>query len=310
MKRKKSSQTKSSDCVIPSRPSTAALRKNLVDSSPYEEREVAEYVECELSKEEQDPVTVEHLELVKSEVVWGRLHKVWDVHTTDGRWWVVTEPMNLYSQTDFPSLDYILSFHVGLMARLAARESRRVTNKNAERFAAAWRRWEQAAIAVDEAREAEDFQAVGMKCRECLLTFVRDAQDDVHVPQGQEPPKRADFVHWSELLAGFATPGAHGKDLRAYLKQIASSAWPLVNWLTHTTSAVRYDAEIAVAATNHVLESFAGALIRQESKNAGRCPKCSSYQVQSFYMPELEYDPPYLLVCMACGYEAPAKEEA
>ncbi len=60
----------------------------------------------------------------------GRDHDVWDVHTDKDRWWVVTNPTNLYSQTLMPSLDYTLSFDVGLMARngrldtLAARRRR------------------------------------------------------------------------------------------------------------------------------------------------------------------------------------------
>jgi len=61
-----------------------------------------------------------HLEKVASERIFGRQHDVWDVHTDKERWWVVTGPTNLYSQTLMPSLDYTLSFHIGLMARVAA----------------------------------------------------------------------------------------------------------------------------------------------------------------------------------------------
>lgn len=106
----------SSECVIPTRPPTEVLRTYGLESSPHEERDISEYVEWQLSKGAEKSAVVEHLEPVKSEVVWARIHKVWDVHTTDGRWWVVTEPMNLYSQEHFPSLDYMLSLHVGLMA--------------------------------------------------------------------------------------------------------------------------------------------------------------------------------------------------
>lgn len=51
------------------------------------------------------------------------------------------------------------------------------------------------------------------------------------------------------------------------------------------------------------------ALVRRESQLPDRCPKCSSYQVRSFYTPELEQDPPYLLVCHACGWEAPQQAQ-
>jgi hypothetical protein len=305
MATKKARPRKPDDCVIPTRPKPEFLRASLVESSPREEAAIARYFEWQSSKDPKGPAFVEHLELVKSETVLGREYKVWDVHATDGRWWVVTNPTNLYSQEHIPSLDFVLSLHVGLTARVASRDSRRAQTPNIERFAAAWRRWEQAAEAVDNATEAEDFQSIGMKCRECLLAFVRDAQVDITVPASTEKPKRADFVRWAELIADWAASGSHSKDVRVYLKQLAGLTWPLVNWLTHTSSAVRHDAELIVSATNQLLASFAAALIRRESQLPDRCPKCSSYQVKSFYVPELEQDPPYVLVCFACGWEAP-----
>lgn len=304
MASRKRPKTADSECVIPTRPPTQVLRQYLLESRSHEEREVVEYIEWQLSKGEDSPATVEHLEPVKEEVVWGRTHKLWDVHTTAGRWWVVSEPMNLYSQDHFPSADYLLSFHVGLMARVASRNSRKAASGTAARFTAAWRRWEQAAAAVDAAKEAEDFQAVGMKCRECLLAFVRSSHADVQIPPGMEPPKRGDFVHWSGLLVDFAAPGAKGKDLRSHLKQVSTSAWQLVNWLTHTTSAVRHDAELAVDATSHVLESLARTLMRREADAPDRCPRCSSFQVRSFYQPEDDGQPEYILVCTACDWQS------
>jgi len=67
-----------------------------------------------------DGEKVVHLERVASESVLGTKYDVWDVHTDKGRWWVITEPTNLYSQTDFPSMDNVLTFHIGLMSRASA----------------------------------------------------------------------------------------------------------------------------------------------------------------------------------------------
>jgi hypothetical protein len=308
MTAKRARRRKQDDCVVSPRPKPEFLRASLLESSPREEAEVVSYFERQSSKDAKGPSRVQHLELVKSEVVFGREYKVWDIHATNGRWWVVTNPTNLYSQEHIPGLDFVLTVHVGLMARVASRDSRRAGSSNTERFASAWRRWEQAAEAVDVGAEAEDYQAVGMKCRECLLMLVREARRGIPVPEGTEEPKGGDFVHWTALVADWAAHGSHSKDVRAYLKRLAESTWPLVNWLTHASSAARYDAELAVSATNHVLTSFTAALVRRESGQPDRCPKCSSYQVRSFYVPELEQDPPYVVTCSACGWEEPSRQ--
>ncbi len=43
---------------------------------------------------------VVHLEKAASEMVGPVRHDIWDVHCSDSRWWVVTNPTMLYSQAD------------------------------------------------------------------------------------------------------------------------------------------------------------------------------------------------------------------
>jgi hypothetical protein len=293
--------------VLPHTASDEALRSALLDRSEPEEQEIIEYAEWQLSKGAKRPARVRHLEKLKSERVFGRQYDLWDVHTTAGRWWVVTSPTNIYPQRQFPSADYTLSFHIGVTTRVMQRDRRSGEGSAKDRFSGALRRWEQAARAIDEANEAEDFQSVGMKCRECLLTFARDAQSDIEIPPGTVPPKRGDFIAWSALIAEWAAAGEHSKDIRQHLKTLAASTWQLVNWLTHARNAVHSDAELAVAATSHLLELFSGAIRRRESGQPERCPSCSSYQLDNVYAPELERDPPYVLICRACGWEDPAE---
>ncbi len=128
--------------------------------------------------------------------------------------------------------------------------------------AVAWRRWHQAEEALERGEEAEDFQAVGMRCRESLLEMVRGMADRGMVPPSTEPPKAADFVGWSDLIVGHVVQGNSGDELRRHLRTVAKSAWQYVNWLTHATNAVRFDARIAVESTSHVLGAFGAAVIR------------------------------------------------
>jgi hypothetical protein len=283
------------ECTIPSAPSPEVLEKYVLDQDKEEQKEIASYVEWQASGEK-----VQHLEKVKSECVIGREIDVWDVRTDKSRYWVLTGPTNLYIQDDWVSLDYLISFHIGLMARVMARREERAHVTDKELLPAAWRRWEQAFEALNRADEAEEFQAVGMRCRECLLEFIQFVSGDGMVPNDVEPPKRGDFIHWSELVADTIARGSSSDRVRSYLKAISKSTWELVNWLTHSKNAVALDAHLAIDATKNVLDAFGSALMRYERDLPDRCPNCGSYKITSQSMPE--HEPPYLAVCKSCGW--------
>jgi len=120
MATKKTQKPKADDCVIPMRPNPEFLRASLVESSPREEAATRVTSSGNRRKIPKGQHLLNTLSWFKSEFVFGREYKVWDVHATDGRWWVVTNPTNLYSQEHIPSLDFVLSLHVGLMARVAS----------------------------------------------------------------------------------------------------------------------------------------------------------------------------------------------
>ncbi|WP_230280186.1 hypothetical protein [Croceicoccus sp. Ery15] len=155
-----------SDCVIPPAMKIESVSKYLVNQIPEEARDVAEYVEGQAHNEK-----VSHCELVKTEYVFAERYDVWDVHTDKNRWWVITNLTNLYQQSDFPSLDYLLSFHIGLMARLSAKEGKNHSNGEVD-FAPLSRKVDQISHRLDEADEAEDFQNIGLLCREALARRI------------------------------------------------------------------------------------------------------------------------------------------
>ena len=105
-----------------------------------------------------------------------------------------TEPTNLYRQDLFPSLDYTISFHAGVMARMMSQRGAGVPAAERRLLAAAWRRWEQAAEALDHSDEAEEFQAVAMRCRECLIALAKAFGSTAVMPPGTEAPRGADFL--------------------------------------------------------------------------------------------------------------------
>ena len=92
------------------------LRRYSPKRDPHSEADIARYVETEARGE-----LVKHVEKIKEELVAGEAYEIWDVVTDKDRWWVITNLTNLYSQRHFPSLDYTISFHIGLMLRIASR---------------------------------------------------------------------------------------------------------------------------------------------------------------------------------------------
>jgi len=288
-------------CVIPLRVADAALNRFTLGRNENEADRISDYVEWQCAK---DKERVTYLEKVMTEHVYTTRYDCWNVRTNRGRYWVITNPTNLYSQKLFPSLDYTLSFHIGLTARVQAKRKGPDDDRLADRLAGAFRRWEQAAEALDRSEESEEIQAVGMRCRECLITLARSIANPAMVPKGHEIPKAGDFIHWSELIANSIASGSSNQEIRGYLKSIARSVWQLVSWLTHASNAVVYDGKVVVHATYEVLNSFGAMLIRNERKTLDRCPRCGSLRVGVIYKPDAENDD---FLCESCGWSTTAK---
>lgn len=162
--------------------------------------------------------------------------------------------------------------------------------------------WEQATEAQSLAKEAIDFQTVGMRCRECILALIKAISSNDMIPEGQKTPKAGDFIQWSELIANTIARGSSEEEIRGYLKSMSKSTWQLVNWLTHSSSAVLLDGMIAVDAVEMLLSTFGIALIRYKTGIPDKCPNCSSYRLISDFRPELKIDPPYVTLCETCGW--------
>jgi hypothetical protein len=118
MAARKSSRSKTKKANVPRRrrPTTPCTIPEPVDPAvlyafapqPKEETDVIKsYVEWQSPNER-----VTYVEKVLSERIFDRKMDAYDVHTDGERYWVITQPTNLYSQRLFPSLDYTISFHV------------------------------------------------------------------------------------------------------------------------------------------------------------------------------------------------------
>jgi hypothetical protein len=263
-------------------------------------RDVRQYMGIEIPEE-----TITHLERMTTEAVYGKRYDVWDVITDKNRWWVITNLLNFYSQSMFPSMDMCLTFHIGLMARMMGTDVE--PDEVGQSLLKTGRKLDAASQALEQACEAEDFQAVGMKLREGLLTFIREFADAKIVPKGAEQPKVGDFIHWSEFIAEWVTPTKNLRSMRKLLKAFAKDLWQAVNSLTHTTSADGTEAAFCVAGSHHLIGQFANLIRSLEEEPTERCPKCDSMQLFREYRVDGDRGA-YFVLCEKCGWERGPEE--
>ena len=291
------SEKPTDECVVHDHPVPASeLGRYSVDRDPHSEQDIANYVEIEASDE-----AVQHVERVKQEIVLGDIYDIWDVTTDKGRWWVITNLTNLYSQKYFPSLDYTISFHIGLMARLRSKEGR-IDPDVPTPFDEVIRRVDQARDRHEAAFEVEDFQAVGMLLREGLLSLVSALSQRVPTDPEAEKPQMANFVAWSELLANSLFPGSSHKDLRQLLKNTAKDAWQVANWLTHTRNASRTASTMVIHSCQTVVGHFIQALEGGRAAKVGKCPVCQSNDLRSHFDVGIQPEGDYYTSCGVCDW--------
>lgn len=278
----------------------------------HEEKSIRNYVEGQSRNfdDPDDPDTkVTLVQKVSSYRLIGADYDLYDVHMPKERWWVITNPTNLYSQESFPDYDVAFSFHVGLMLRMMNRERVEIDEEKSEEVGGAWRRYEAAVAAMDSAREAEDYQGVAIKCREALLAFGREHQEAEWLTLPEVPCKVNDFKGWAKLYAQELSTGR----MRRYLTEIAEKAWDVAVSLQHDYNATEWDAEMLLDATEHVFQMYSTAIVKTKRKPPRRCPKCSSYRlVTDFDISERDGEQGSLQadVCSACGYRGPESFEA
>jgi hypothetical protein len=226
---------------------------------------------------------------------------MYDVHCAKSRWWVITDPTNLYLQTDFPEVEQALIFHLGLGIFMAERSRADLPEAEEERVSGAWRRYKQALADMDDAGESEDFQAVGIKCRDALLAVVRDHMAAEWVGDVHTPPKASDFKAWGAI---FAERLAEGR-VRSYIKALVDKTWDLSVWLQHNTNATPDDAELVLDATGQFLSALGRLIDRRDNGEPERCPRCASYRLDDDIEVVEEPEPGMLesVICGACGLQ-------
>ncbi|MCS3738245.1 hypothetical protein [Rhizobium sp. BK661] len=242
----------------------------MLGATDEEREEVAGYF-----KWQAPDLTITFLQKVYSEAVLGHVHDVWDIHTDKDRWWVITNPTNLYSQEQFPNLDLVVTFHVGLCLRIPRSDKQDPDPRRLLPFGDVFKQLGQAGEALTQAKGPADYQGIGVRCRETLLSFIAAAQDAADWGEGEQL-QRGNLKGWVDRILGTALIGAAQKERRHLLRALLVEAWDFSNWLTHTKSASWHDAEMSVTTTEHALGLAASLVARHIKGVPDGCPECGS----------------------------------
>jgi len=241
----------------------------MLHATKEEIEEIREYFEWQAPDLE-----VTFMQKVYSEAVLNTRHDVWDIHTNKDRWWVITGGTNLYSQEQFPNMDLALTFHLGLILRIPRTEAQQEDDLRILPFGPVFQKMQEAGIAVTQAQNLADYQAVGVRCREALLELIGVVQDAVIWTN--TPPQRANFRAWVEIICNDLLPGDTNKERRGALKGALDSAWTFSNWLTHSKSAAWIDADMAHSLIQHASGMATSLILRKLRGVPEACPNCGS----------------------------------
>lgn len=221
-----------------------------------------------------DNVTVTFVQKVYAESVLGNTHSVWDLHATDGRWWIITEPTNLYSQEQFPSMDLAITFHMGLCLRIPQSHKNDFDISKVTIFSEVLRALSDCEYALSQSHDAGAYRTIGVRCREILLAFIHATQDAFEWPSHEL--QNSNFNGWVELIGDQLLPSPDNKERRRIFKASLKEAWTYVNWLTHSKSGTWVDADIAINAVSYALGLATSIVMRNLRGVPDQCPKCQS----------------------------------
>lgn len=270
----------------------------MLKASEAETEHVREYFEWQAPDLE-----VTFLQKVYSEAILNTRHDVWDVHTNKNRWWVITGGTNLYSQAQFPNMDLALTFHIGLMLRIPRTQDQQKQDIRVLPFAPVMEQMEAVSEALAQARSVSDYQAIGVRCRETLLSLIGVTQDAA--VWTDMPPQRANFRAWVDIIFNDLLPRETNKERRSAIKQTLEIAWTFNNWLTHAKSATWLDADMAHSLAQQAVNIAMTQILRSLRGVPEECPSCGSPDLEPEHgefsaTPGLVWERP---VCPECGWK-------
>ena len=234
---------------------------------------------------------------------------VWNVKTSKGAYWVVegeTAPMNLYTQDGhYFSADEAYSFHMGITQRLTKRHQdnfKHIIDEiplDIERLKSINRKLRMASEKLSIDLEPEEFQAIGLMCRESLVELSKELCKRNKKLIESKGFKTSDFKNVSNEFIDLYIPGSNNTELRNYSRKLVDIAWSYSSSIVHSPNKTYPDVKIALLFTSSVVSLLENLFFKYIGfDNEQVCPKCGSKKIEI-----IEINNKIIAICKSCENE-------
>lgn len=250
---------------------------------------------------------------IKCEITFNDLGtdvNVWNVKTEGEAYWIVEgeeAPMNLYTQgANYLSADEAYSYHMGITQRLNIdfRNSfKHIIDEiplDIQQLKSINRKLNMAAEKLSVNLEPEEFQAIGLICRESLIDLGKELSKRNPEIIKNKDIKASDFKSIANEFINLYIPEENNSDLRNYSRKIVDIAWSYNSTIVHSPNKTYPDVKIALLFTSALVSLFENLFLKFIGfDNELTCSECGSKNIE-FIEGENEI---LIAVCNSCNNE-------
>lgn len=241
---------------------------------------------------------------------------VWNVKTKSEAYWVIEgeeTPMNLYTQNaNYLSADEAYSYHMGITQRLNMdyqKDFKHIIDEiplDIKQIKSINRKLNMAAEKLSFDLEPEEFQAIGLICRESLIELGKELSTrNPEVINGKDI-KASDFKSIANEFINLYIPNECNSGLRNYSRKIVDIAWSYNSEIVHSPNKTYPDVKIALLFTSALVSLFENMFLKYMGfGNEIACKDCGSKNIELF---EGENET-IIAVCKSCNSEEVIKIE-
>ena len=235
---------------------------------------------------------------------------VWNVKTNSEAYWVVegeVAPMNLYTQNaNYLSADEAYSYHMGITQRLNTNFQKNFKHiideipLDIKQIKSINRKLNMAAEKLSIELEPEEFQAIGLICRESLIDLGNELSKRNPEIIKDKGIKASDFKSIANEFINLYIPDESNSELRNYSRKIADIAWSYNSAIVHSPNKSYPDVKIALLFTSALVSLFENLFLKYIGfDNELACRECGSKNIELF---ESENNT-LIAVCKSCNSE-------